>query len=563
MLRILSAFLLAGTSVALVAQSLPSNLEKADSKLANCTVSGRVVTAGEGSPIKSARVTLMLQNPGENWHFYQSTSDSEGRFVVQGVAPGRYQFFATHAGYVNRFYHSEEMDEGTVLALKPGQKITDVLFRMVPAAVATGRITDEDGEPMAEVEVTALQPPSDEEDEDDSPFHSRVQDLMPVESTRTDDRGQYRIFGLRPGEYYLRASETEEPHFQGALRMDVHAMDVHARQELGTGYASLYYPGVLQLDQAQLVSVRAGEEVQADFAFRPVKTVTVSGRVIGPKGPASGASINLEQLEAGDSSNHYTSSDEKGSFTLKGIAPGRYAIIASYRGDGDKPYQGQQRVEVGNEDVSSIALLLGGGVTVHGHISVNGRGAPALDRLQVILFSIDEEGPTVARGNAKKDGTLEIASVKDGSYAVEVYGLGHDWYVKSVRIGRDDVFERGLQVERGNPGGALEIGLDSDSAQLEGSVSDKEHVVAGARVRIRRDPETPYNRRLSQTVRTDQAGHFVITGMPPGKYRVVARLASFTRDVPLKSGPQSVTLAGRDHKTIELKIVHPEDESQP
>jgi protocatechuate 3,4-dioxygenase beta subunit len=557
MLRILSALLLAGTSVALVAQSVPSNLEKADGKLANCTVSGRVVTAGEGSPIKSARVTLILQNPGER-QFYQSTSNPEGQFVVQGVAPGRYQFFATHSGYVNRFYLSEEMDEGAMLSLKPGQKITDVLFRMVPAAVATGHITDEDGEPMAEVEVTALQPADDEEDEDDSPLHSRMQDLMPAASGRTDDRGQYRIFGLRPGDYYLRASETEEPRLGGTFRMDV-----HARQELGTGYAPLYYPGVLQLDQAQLVSVRAGEEAQADFAFRPVKTVTVSGRVIGPKGPASGASINLEQLEAGDSSNHYTSTDEKGSFTLKGIAPGRYAIIASYRGDGDKPYQGQQRVEVGNEDISSIAVLLGGGVTVHGRISVNGPGAPALDRLHVILFSIDEEGPTVAQGHAKKDGTLEIALVKDGSYAIEVYGLRHDWYVKSVRMGRDDVFEKGLQIEKGNPGGALEIALDSDSAQLEGSVNDKEHAVAGARVRIRRDPETPYNKRLSQTVRTDQAGHFVITGMPPGKYRVVARLASSTRDVPLKSDPQSVTLAGRDHKTIELKIVHPEDESQP
>jgi hypothetical protein len=166
----------------------------------------------------------------------------------------------------------------------------------------------------------------------------------------------------------------------------------------------------------------------------------------------------------------------------------------------------------------------------------------------------------VILGRVKRDGTFEITSVADGSYAVEILGLEHDWCTKSARIGLDDVVEKGLQVEKGTCGGALEIGLSLDSAHLDGSVKDRDHAVAGARVRIMPDPETPYNKRRSQVARTDQAGHFVLTGLRPGKYRVRARLPSSTQDASLKSEPQSVSLSERDHQTMQLTIPRPADE---
>src|SRR5205807_10270303 len=81
---------------------------------------------------------------------------------------------------------------------EPGQKISDVLFRMTAAAVITGRVNNEDGEPMIRVQVVALRRPTEEETEEDIPFASRKQTLIPVASSQTDDRGQYRIFGVKP-----------------------------------------------------------------------------------------------------------------------------------------------------------------------------------------------------------------------------------------------------------------------------------------------------------------------------------------------------------------------------
>ena len=49
----------------------------------------------------------------------------------------------------------------------------------------------------------------------------------------------------------------------------------------------------------------------------------------------------------------------------------------------------------------------------------------------------------------KKDGTFQITSVKDGDYAINVWGLEHDWFVKSARLGPNELLEKGLQVEKG------------------------------------------------------------------------------------------------------------------
>src|SRR2546426_510668 len=94
---------------------------------------------------------------------YAATSDSDGHFTIKDVAPGRYNFFATRTGYVDQPYQSNGTDSGAVLALQPGQQLTDVLFRLTMAAVITGHVNNEDGEALARVGVMALRRPSEEE----------------------------------------------------------------------------------------------------------------------------------------------------------------------------------------------------------------------------------------------------------------------------------------------------------------------------------------------------------------------------------------------------------------
>jgi hypothetical protein len=146
----------------------------------------------------------------------------------------------------------------------------------------------------------------------------------------------------------------------------------------------------------------------------------------------------------------------------------------------------------------------------------------------------------------------------NGDYAIRMGNLESGWYIKSARLGADDILEKGLQVEKGSAGGKLEIVVSTGGAQLEGSVTDGDQSMAGARVRITPDPETPYNRMRWTRARTDQAGHFLVTGLAPGKYRVVAKAGGVSGSDLLKSEPQAITLSEHEHKTLELKIEKPQ-----
>src|SRR5437660_5020696 len=68
-------------------------------QVAPCSVSGRVVTAADSTPLKSAHVYMREENPGREPKMYGAATDGDGRFVLKNVAPGRYQLFATHNGY--------------------------------------------------------------------------------------------------------------------------------------------------------------------------------------------------------------------------------------------------------------------------------------------------------------------------------------------------------------------------------------------------------------------------------------------------------------------------------
>jgi hypothetical protein len=271
--------------------------------------------------------------------------------------------------------------------------------------------------------------------------------------------------------------------------------------------------------------------------------------------------VILEQPGVDDfGSSRQSRTDEKGSFKLKGIPSGSYVIVAYEEGEGVMTGQARQKLEIGGESIESLTISLGGGATFQGRVTVSGPGSLTLEQIGVTLFPIDEDGQLGGHGRVKKDGTFEITSVKDGNYAVRVWGLEHDWYVESVRFGGDNILEKGLQVEKGAGGGRLEVVVGSASAQVEGSVNDGSQAMIGAHVRITPEPETPYNRFRSRSAKTDQAGHFSMTGLAPGEYRMFASCPASPGSGSLKADPQLVTLSERDHKTAQLVIVKPQTE---
>jgi len=97
MRRFLPATAFVALAANLLAQTSVPLSSKEDAPDSSCIVSGRVLTASEGSPLKSARVALEPEDSRSNNHLYAVTSDGEGRFLLKDVPPGRYHFLP-HAG---------------------------------------------------------------------------------------------------------------------------------------------------------------------------------------------------------------------------------------------------------------------------------------------------------------------------------------------------------------------------------------------------------------------------------------------------------------------------------
>jgi Carboxypeptidase regulatory-like domain len=543
-------------SLSLVAQTAPSPGKAEQHPAPPCVVSGRVVTAAEGNPLKSVWVSLVASDMESRTRPYATTTDSEGHFLLKDIVPGRYRFFATRAGFVDQPYQARGNGQGALLSLKSGETVSDVLFRMTVSGVITGRVTNEEGEAMVRIKVVALRGPSEEEmDEDEAQLTSRTRQLRAVSSAQTDDRGQYRIFGLKPGEYYIKATDAFEPD----RNVSAVPESYWVQASLGSEYGTAYYPGVPQASQAQVILVKPGDEAQADVFMQRARTAEIAGHVIGRDGPARKAWVELEQSGVDDIGiERQDTSDEKGAFRIKGVPPGSYTIaVLEEEEAGFYESRGKQKLEVNGENIDSLIISPSAGASFEGRVTVAGAGPPALDQLNVEFYGVAEDEQLFGNGRVKKDGTFEIKSISVGNYSANITGLENDWYVKSMRLGSDEILEKGLQVEKGGPGGRLEVVIASGSAQLEGSVKDPDGAAMGARVRIVPEPETVYNRLRAHSVNADQSGHFTMRGLVPGKYRLRAKYSASSDSGPLRSDPQIVTLSEREHKTIELTLVKP------
>ena len=550
---LLSVVVTAAISSAL-GQAAASQADQSKQNL--CTVAGRVVTAAEGTPLKSVQVMLTAENPGRERRTYGATSDASGVFVLKNVPPGRYRLFAERTGYVSQQYHSADTQSGAVLGLQPRQQVSDILFRLVLAAVVTGRVTDDDEEPMAGIRVMALRRPTEDEREDEETFGSRKADqLVPAGSALTDDRGQYRIFGLKAGDYYLQATESLRPPEDFPA-----GQDYWVRESLGTEFAPVYYPGVLQRGQAETIALRPGDEAQVDFSMRHARTMEISGRVLTPDGKPANAMVDLQDAGVEDYfEGHNTNTDAEGKFQLKGVPPGSYVLLAYQQGDDNMYYPtARQEVTVGSDNIDSLTIALTRGTDFTGKVTMQGLARPYY--LNVSLRAIGGKDWGYYGGEVKPDGSFELKAVPEGNYAVMVSGEDENrWYVKSARLGTDDVLEHGLTVEKG-AGGTLEIVISAARGQLEGTVMQDDKPAVGARVRVVPDPETPYNRMRRRDTTTDQNGQFVLPGIAPGKYRVSARSPADPTGEEAKADPQLVTLSENEHKTVQLKLVAPQNQ---
>jgi len=490
-------------------------------------IEGTVLKAATGEPLRGARVELMLNSREAMMEGagHEDVTDETGKFSFTELAAGTYSLSVSRAGYVTQNYGERGGGlrmfgmGGTPLNLTAGQKMTELQFRMVAGGVITGRVYDRYGDPVEGAAVSAQKPGA---------FTSNF--MGDEGGATTNDLGEYRVYGLAPGEYVVVATPGEGGG--GFLRM--------ARRMMGSGNrgqttsdgqkeaaGKTYFPGVTEGSRATRLQVKAGEEISGiDIPIQTVRVYAVRGRVNIPAG-LKGDNVRLMMIrtDGGIDMGRGTTAKADGSFEIEGVAPGKYRVMAMGM-DPEKGAAGMatanQEVIVSGSDVEGVNITLGGGGLVTGMLRIE--GTREIPKYTTVML-MDKDGVGFSGGGSaqvKEDGIFEMKGVSGGTYTVTAHaGMQNDkYYLKEVRLGSQDVRES-LNVSSGGVAG-LEILIGADGGTVSGRALTEESLPSpGAMVMLLPSDEKRI-RIDAKHGQADQHGRFVVPGVRPGDYRLVA-----------------------------------------
>ncbi|HEX9843527.1 MAG TPA: carboxypeptidase-like regulatory domain-containing protein, partial [bacterium] len=339
-----------------------------------CLIEGRVVHLGTSEPLRRAQVTLTPIVRGAVP--MRALTDPDGRFSFLGINPGRYRLVAVRNGYLRQEFGQQAAGRGgTPLELSAGQRRNDILFRMTPWGVISGRVYDEEGEPVVRGNVQVYR----------SVFLRGRRTLSRVQNAQTNDRGEYRVFGLAPGRYYLSAQYAGSRIFMSPGSTPERVMVVTemaaameaSRAGADEAYAPTFYPGTTDPGRAAAVDVGPGAELNGlDFTLTPVPTVRVRGSVVNSAAsmPARNVAVWLFPRQSQDRAmmaRLRTMVQSTGEFEIRGVVPGSYYLAANWTERGQL-FTARQAVEVGAGGLEGVTLFLQPGASLEGTVRIEG-----------------------------------------------------------------------------------------------------------------------------------------------------------------------------------------------
>ena len=484
-------------------------------------ISGRVIAADNGAPVKRVTVTLMggtLQvsagrgsgsgAPGGSTQVpargagsgpppglvqKQTDVDASGRFEFTDLPAGR---FSLNVNFQGGFIRTQT--ESVLLADAGSATVT---IRLERTGAITGKVFDEAGDPLPRAQLRATRWESS----------GGVRRLMQGGGggfNMTNDLGEYRLWDVPPGDYYVSASYMTGNY----------APPTSEREDPKFGFAPTFYPGTASMDGARTVTVRSGQDTPGvDITLQRAKMGRVTAIVLDSAGSPLSQRSSVYLASRHDSSGGATGMSRRpdGSYLSGDVPPGDYYLVAN-QSQGDSPAAAAAISEGAvvpvsvNGDEVTFTVQLNRGATVSGRVVVEGKmpeptpvvttvtgSQPVTSQARIMVSARQASNPTASYfpnsssgrpAPMRDDGTFELTGLR-GSF--RLMASGNRAVLKSARQGGRDILTTPLELSGSEHIKDVEIVVTTETGTIDFSVvNSRGEPAAGAFVLMFSDDAT-------------------------------------------------------------------------
>jgi hypothetical protein len=456
------------------------------------SVAGTVTNSVTGEPILRAHVMVrwMSDDRQKGPQTYGALTNEKGEFTITAVPPGGCWMDAERVGFV-------PPSQRESFPLSSGTHKEGVKLSLTPTGAVAGRVVNAAGEPVQNVDVSAEMGNGNSS------------------STTSDDKGEFRIGGLRPGKYRVKAA-PQWIQFPPEIRTGG-SVEQHD--------AATYYPDSLDAKTAQRLEVKAGAEVSGvDIQLVRTPMVLVSGKVTGMPADLKNVMVNVQPSGQG------ANVRADGSFTIWRLDPGKYTLQVQHWGGQTPVMSAPVEIEVTSVNLEHVELHMVPPFDIAAQVHFDdeqarespkpptrpdGTSPPAPpQQRRVQLFPVNGQNVQMVDSKVGDDDSFTLERVQPAKYRVVLNGTSG--YVKSVRAGDAETDGDILDVRTGAPG-PVTVTVSSNFCEISGTVSDSKGAVKNARVLLvsQEDPS------VTQSSGSDSSGTYKFR-VPPGKYKLAA-----------------------------------------
>ena len=333
-------------------------------------IRGRVVAADTSIPLRRALVRVSGAQPGLQ---QTAITDADGRYEFLNVPASRYTLSVTASGYVGlQFGQQQPGDPGKPVHLVEGEVAEKIDFALPRGGVITGRIVDDLGQPVAGVRVQAQRYAYQ------AGGRRQLVGIGPRPSATSDRRSRPvspvwsdtpEPMSSPPSLSCWRCTRLARPRRRSPpVPAPMQAMAMRRRT----------FPGTANIDEAQLVAIRVGQETSVSFALVSALS-RISGVIRTSQGnPAGNVTVALTRRSGAGQSVASVMTQADGSFTLARVPPGEHTIEvrrirSGVPGTATSDEFASVPISTTGQDISGLVITTGTGATISGRLVFEGK----------------------------------------------------------------------------------------------------------------------------------------------------------------------------------------------